>query len=88
MSRLYKNYIPLTSMQYTCKVFEHLLMLWIGIWMHSHTHTATITSLSPDLGELVEILGDGRVQRMPIYTVRLRLYTHVQIESYIHVIHV
>jgi len=65
----HSNYILLTSMPYyTYKVFEHLLLLWIGIWMHSHTHTATITSLSPDLGELVEILGDGHVQKMPLYS--------------------
>jgi hypothetical protein len=27
--------------------FEHLLMLWVGMWLHNHTVTTTDTS--PDL---------------------------------------
>ena len=38
------------------KVFEHLLLWWMGIWMHSYM--ATTTSVAPDLGELLEIMGD------------------------------
>jgi hypothetical protein len=29
-------------------LFEHLLRLWMGIWLHTHTDTTTYTS--PDLG--------------------------------------
>ena len=43
-------------MTYTYKVFEHLHLLWMGIWLH--THTITTTDVSPDLGELAEIIGD------------------------------
>ena len=38
------------------KVFEHLLLWWMGIWMHSYM--VTTTSVAPDLGELLEIMGD------------------------------
>jgi len=41
-------------------VFEHLKQLWVGIWQH--TLTVTITELSPDLGELAEILDDASVE--------------------------
>jgi hypothetical protein len=41
-------------------VFEHLQLLWIGIWLH--THTVTTTDVSPDLGELAESLGDASAQ--------------------------
>ena len=35
------------SLSYLYEVFEHLLRLWIGIWLH--THTITTTDASPDL---------------------------------------
>jgi hypothetical protein len=53
-----------TSMSYLYEVFEHLQLLWVGIWMH--THTVTTTDVSPDLGELAEILGDASVQTIPL----------------------
>jgi hypothetical protein len=54
-----------TSMSYLYEVFEHLqLLLWMGIWLH--THTVTTTDVSPDLGELAEILGDASVQTIPL----------------------
>jgi hypothetical protein len=34
------------SMSYIYEVFEHLLRLWMGIWLH--THTITTTNVSPD----------------------------------------
>jgi hypothetical protein len=46
-------------MPYIYKVFEHLEQLWMGIWQH--THTVTTTEVSPDLGELAEILDDVSV---------------------------
>jgi hypothetical protein len=51
-----------TSMRYIYEVFEHLLRLWMGIWLPSHTVTDTDTS--PDLGQLAEILPDASVQTM------------------------
>jgi hypothetical protein len=51
-------------MSYIYEVFEHLLGLWMGIWLHIHTITTTDTS--PDLGELAEILPDAIVQTMPL----------------------
>jgi hypothetical protein len=52
------------SMSYIYEVFERLLRLWMGIWLH--THTITTTDASPDLGKLVEILPDASVQTMPL----------------------
>jgi hypothetical protein len=46
------------------EVFEHLLRLWMGIWLH--IHTITTTDVSPDLWELAEILPDASVQTMPL----------------------
>jgi hypothetical protein len=46
-----------TSMSYIYKVFEHLKQMWMGIWQH--IHTVTTTEVSPDLGELAEIIDDG-----------------------------
>ena len=46
------------------KVFEHLKQLWMGIWQH--THTVTTTEVSPDLGELAEILDDVSVGMIPL----------------------
>jgi len=51
-------------MTYIYKVFNHLKQLWMGIWQH--THTVTTTVLSPDLGELAEILDDASVEMIPL----------------------
>ena len=53
-----------TSMSCKYDVFEHLQLLWMGIWLQ--THTVTTTDVSPDLGELAEILGDASLQTMPL----------------------
>jgi hypothetical protein len=53
-----------TSMLYIYKVFEHLKQLCMGIWQH--THTVTTTEVSPDLGELAEILDDVSVEMIPL----------------------
>ena len=55
-----------TSILYTCNVFEHLLLWWMGIWMHTHT-IAIIIILFPDLRKLVETLGDGSLQTLPLH---------------------
>ncbi len=44
------------------EVFEHLLRLWMGIWLHIHIFTSTCTS--PDLCELAEIWPYASVQTM------------------------
>ena len=54
-----------TSMSYIYKVFEHFKELWMGIWQHIHTVTTT-TDVSPDLGELAEIIDDVSVEMIPI----------------------
>ncbi len=41
---------------YIYKAFEHLKQLWMGIWQH--IHTITTTEVTPDLGELAEIIDD------------------------------
>jgi len=48
------------------KVIEHLLMCWVGIWMH--IHTITTTNIDPDWGELAEaeVLSDVWVQMMSL----------------------
>jgi hypothetical protein len=51
-------------MSYIYKVFEHLEQLWMGIWRH--IHSVTTTEVSPDLGELAEILDDANVEMIPI----------------------
>ena len=51
-------------MLYILKVFKHLLVWWMGIWMH--THTITITNAAPDLGKLADVLGEVCVQLMPL----------------------
>jgi hypothetical protein len=53
-----------TSMSYIYKVFEHLKQLWMDIWQHTHTVTSTV--VSPDLGELAEILDDVSVEMIPL----------------------
>ncbi len=50
---------------YLYKVFERLLRLWMGIWLHIHIVTTTDTS--PDLWKLAEILPDASVQTMPLH---------------------
>ncbi len=51
-------------MSYIYKVFDDLKQLWMGIWQHIHTVTAT--EVSPDLGELAEILDDVSVEMIPL----------------------
>ena len=51
-------------MSYIYKVFEHLEQLWMGIWQH--IHTVTTTDVSPDLGELAEIIYDVSVEMIPL----------------------
>ena len=51
-------------MSYIYKVFEHLEQLWLGIWQH--THTVTNIEVSPDLGELAEIIDDVTVGMIPL----------------------
>jgi hypothetical protein len=53
-----------TFMSYIYKVFEHLKQLWMGIWQYTHTVTSTV--VSPDLGELAEILDDVSVEMIPL----------------------
>jgi hypothetical protein len=53
-----------TSMSYIYKVFEHLKQLWMDIWQHTHTVISTV--VSPDLGELAEILDDVSVEMIPL----------------------
>ncbi len=50
-------------MSYIYKVFEHLKQLWMGKWQH--THTITTTEVTPDLGELAEIIDDVSVEMIP-----------------------
>ena len=47
-------------MSYIYEVFEHFKQLWMGIWQH--THTIITTDVSPDLGELAEIIDDVSVE--------------------------
>jgi hypothetical protein len=72
------------SMSYIFEVFEHLLMLWMGICPHIHIITTTDTS--PDLWELAEILHDASVQTMPLrFCWCCRTF---QTASHIHGIHI
>ncbi len=50
-------------MSYIYKVLEHLKQLWMGKWQH--THTVTTTEVTPDLGELAEIIDDVSVEMIP-----------------------
>jgi hypothetical protein len=55
-----------------------------GIWQH--THTVTTTEVSPDLGELAEILDDVNVEMIPLrYRWGGRTF---QTASHIYVIHI
>jgi hypothetical protein len=72
-------------MSYIYKVFENLEQLWMGIWQP--THTVTTTEVSPDLGELAEILDNVSVEMIPLrrplrYRWGCRTF---QIASYIYV---
>ena len=51
-------------MSYIYKVFDDLKQLWMGMWQH--THTVVTTEVSPDLGELAEILYDVSVEMIPL----------------------
>ena len=71
-------------MSYIYKVFEHFKHLWMGIWQHIHANTTT--ELSPDLGELAEILDDVSVEKIPLrYGWGCRTF---QTASHIHVIYI
>ncbi len=52
------------SLSYIYEIFEHLLRLWMGIWLQIHILTTTDTS--PDLWELAEILPNASLQTMPL----------------------
>jgi hypothetical protein len=54
-----------TSTSYIYKVFEHLQLLWTGIWLHAHTITSAF--ISPDLGELAVVIGVLSVQTMLLH---------------------
>ena len=47
-----------TFMKYLYEVFEHLQLVWMGIWLHTHT-VSTTTDVSPDSG-------DASVQTIPL----------------------
>jgi hypothetical protein len=72
------------SMLYTYEVFECLLRLWMGIWLH--TSTVTTTDTSPDLWELAEIVSDASLQTMPLrFGWGCKTF---QIAFHVHVIHI
>ncbi len=72
------------SMSYIYEVFDHLLRLWMGIWLHNHTITTTDTS--PDLWELAEIIAELSVQTMPLlFHWGCRTF---QTACHVHVIHI
>jgi hypothetical protein len=52
------------STAYLDEEFEHILRLWMGIWLHTHINTTT--DASPDLGNLATNLPDVGVQNMPL----------------------
>ncbi len=56
--------LHLMSMAYLNEVFEHLLRLWMGIWLH--IHIVTNTDNSPYFCELGDILPDASVQTTPL----------------------
>ena len=71
-------------MSHIYKVFEHLKQLRMGIWQHIRTFTTT--DVSPDLGELAEIIDDVSVEIIP-----LRYHWGggtIQTASHIHVINI
>ncbi len=52
------------SMSCIYEVFEHLLRLWMNIWLH--THTVSITDTSPDLWVLAQIPPDASLKTIPL----------------------
>ncbi len=54
------------SISYLYEVFEHLLRLWMGTWLHIHIVTTT-TDTSHDLWKLAEILPFACVQTIPLH---------------------
>ncbi len=73
-----------TSMWYIYERLEHLLGLWMGIWLH--THTITTTDNFPDLETFAEIVPYASVQTMPIcFGWGCRTF---QTASHVHVIHI
>ncbi len=72
------------SISYIYEVFEHLLRMWMGIWLLIHTITRTYAT--PDLWELAEILPNANVQTMPLrFDWGCRTF---QTASHVHSIHV
>jgi len=53
-----------TSLSYMYKECEHFKQLWMSIWQH--IHTVTNIEVTPDLGELVEIINDEIVKTIPL----------------------
>ena len=51
-------------MSYIYKVFEQIEQLWMGIW--HHIHTVTNIEVSPDKGELAEIIDHVSVEMIPL----------------------
>ncbi len=51
-------------MSYIYNLFEHLKQLWIVKWQH--THTITTTEVTPDFGELAEIIDYVSVEMIPL----------------------
>jgi hypothetical protein len=49
-------------MSYIYERSEHLLRLWMGIWLH--IHTVITTDASQDLERLAEIQSDANLQTM------------------------
>ncbi len=45
-------------------MFEHILRLWIGVWLH--IHIVTTADVPPDLWKLAQILPFATVQMMPL----------------------
>jgi hypothetical protein len=41
------------SLAYIYKVSDHLLLMWIGIWMYPHT--ITTSNVTPAFGELADV---------------------------------
>jgi len=52
-------------MSYIYKVFEHLKQLWMSIWQH--IYAVINTDVSPDLGELVEMIDDVNAKTKPLH---------------------
>ncbi len=71
-------------MSYIYDLFEHLLRLWMGIWLD--THTVTTTDAFPDSEKLAEIQPDASVLTIPLrFDWGCRT---IQTASHIHIIHI